>query len=51
MKKVGFRKSMSAAGPKVDIAKMRSAAKFLSEIGGADAALEAIKQIQAVQVK
>jgi len=50
-KKVGIRKSMSSAGPKVNLDMMRSAAKFLSEVGSAEAALEAIKQVQAVQVR
>jgi hypothetical protein len=35
----------------VDFAMLQSAAKFLAEVGGAEAALEAIKQVQAVQVK
>ena len=35
----------------VDLAMMQAAAKFLSEVGGAEAALAAIKQVQAVQVK
>ena len=51
VKRVGIRKSVQAARPKVDLAMMRSAAKFLSEVGSAEAALEAIKQVQAVQVK
>ena len=41
----------SARRPSVDLAMLQSAAKFLSEVGGAEAALEAIKQVQAVQVK
>ena len=35
----------------VDLAMLQAAAKFLSEVGGAEAALEAIKQVQAVQVR
>ena len=35
----------------VDLALLQATAKFLSEVGGADAALEAIKQVQAIQVK
>ncbi len=50
-RKVGVRKSISGAAPKVDLARLQAAAKFLSEVGGAEAALEAIKQVQAVQVK
>ena len=52
-RKVGVRKSVSvsAVRPKVDLAKLQAAAKFLSEVGGAEAAIEAIKQVQAVQVK
>ena len=52
-RKVGVRKSKSASGArtKVDLAMLQSAAKFLSEVGGAEAALEAIKQVQAIQVK
>ena len=52
-RKVGVRKSKSASTTRtnVDLAKLQSAAKFLSEVGGAEAALEAIKQVQAVQVK
>jgi len=41
----------TARHSKVDFAMLQSAAKFLSEVGGADAALEAIKQVQAVQVQ
>ncbi len=35
----------------VDLALLQATAKFLSVVGGADAALEAIKQVQAIQVK
>jgi hypothetical protein len=35
----------------VDLALLQATAKFLSEVGGADAALEAIKHVQAIQVK
>jgi|GEM_PF-1148203 len=35
----------------VDLALLQATARFLSEMGGADAALEAIKQVQAIQVK
>ena len=50
-KRVALRKSVSASHPKIDFAVLQSAAKFLSEVGGAEAAIEAIKQVQAVQVK
>ena len=50
-RKVGVRKSLSTVNPTVDLARLQAAAKFLSEVGGAEAALEAIKQVQAVQVK
>ncbi len=35
----------------VNLAMLQTTAKFLSEVGGAEAAIEAIKQVQAVQVK
>ena len=41
----------AAARPTVNLAMMQAAAKYLSEVGGAEAAIEAIKQVQAVQVK
>ena len=55
-RKVGVRVAkaearQSARRPSVDLAMMQTTAKFLSEVGGAEAALEAIKQVQAVQVK
>jgi hypothetical protein len=50
-KRVVLRKSVSAGKTTVNFAMLQSAAKFLSEVGGAEAAIEAIKQVQAVQVK
>ena len=50
-KKVVKKPGRPAARQAVDLAMLQSAAKFLSEVGGAEAALEAIKQVQAVQVK
>ena len=50
-RKVGVRKTVTSSQPAVNLAMLRSAAKFLSEIGSAETALEAIKQVQAVQVK
>lgn len=41
----------STGRPTVDIAMMQTTAKFLSQVGGAEAALEAIKFVQAAQVK
>ena len=49
-KRVG-RPAAAAKRPTVDLAMMQATAKFLSEVGGAAAAIEAIKQVQAVQVK
>ena len=50
-KKVGKKTAKPAVRKTVDLAMMQAAAKFLSEVGGADAAVAAIKQVQAVQVK
>ena len=50
--KKAVKKTAKPAGRQtIDFAMLQSAAKFLSEVGGADAALEAIKRVQAVQVK
>ena len=51
VKKAATKAAKPAARKSVDLAMMQAAAKFLSEVGGADAALAAIKQVQAVQVK
>ena len=51
IKKVGKKLGRPASRQTVDLAMMQAAAKFLSEVGGAEAAMEAIKQVQAVQVK
>lgn len=40
-----------ASSAKIDMHALQTAAKFLSEVGGADAALAAIKQVQLLQVK
>lgn len=48
-KRVG--RPAGASSPKLDMALLQTTAKFLSQVGGAEAALEAIKVIQAVQVK
>ena len=53
-KRVGVRvahKSKSTVSHAVNMDALRAAAKYLSEVGGADAAIEAIKQVQAIQVK
>lgn len=50
-RKFGARKSASASRGSADFAMLQAAAKFLNEVGGADAAIEAIKQVQAVQVR
>ena len=50
-KKASKRAVKSTVRKTVDLGMLQAAAKFLSEVGSADAALEAIKQVQAVQVK
>ena len=50
-RKFGKRKLGSGAHPSVNLAMLQATAKYLSEVGGAEAAFEAIKQVQAVQVK
>ena len=53
-RRISKRKSMTggvSVGSSVDMAILQTTAKFLSEVGGADAAIAAIKQVQAVQVK
>ena len=44
-------KTTSVARPAVDLATLQAAAKFLGEVGNAEAALAAIKQVQGLQVK
>ena len=44
-------KSAGKFSTNVDLAMLQSAARFLREAGSAEAAFEAIKQVQAVQVK
>ena len=43
--------SPSTGRQSVDLAMLQTTARFLNEVGGAAVALEAIKQVQAVQVK
>lgn len=51
-KRVGRTAARSAGTrPSVNLATLQHAAKFLSEVGGAEAAIEAIRQVQAVQIK
>jgi hypothetical protein len=47
--KIKLSRAVAHAG--VDLATLQTTAKFLSEVGGVDAALEAIKNVQGVQVK
>jgi hypothetical protein len=49
-RKVGIRVSQSS-NHKIDIATLQHAAKFLREAGSAEAALEALKAVQTMQVK
>lgn len=41
----------ASSRPTVDIAMLQTTAKFLSQVGGAEVALEAIKFVQAAQLK
>ena len=50
-KRIVKRKSTITGRPSVDMAILQTTAKFLSDVGGAEAALAAIKQVEAVQVK
>jgi hypothetical protein len=49
-KKVVMRKMPSATRPSVDMATLQAAVKYLNEVGSAERAVEAIKQIQALQM-
>lgn len=50
-RKATKKKLTTTSRPSVDLAKLQVTARFLREVGGADAAIEAIKQVQAVQLK
>ncbi|MBX9693019.1 MAG: hypothetical protein K2Z81_11590, partial [Cyanobacteria bacterium] len=51
-RKVGIRSSQAAkSGQKIDMAALQAAAKLIREVGGAEAAIEAIKSVQAVQIQ
>ena len=45
-KKVGIKKSLASGKQAIDITMIQSGAKFIREIGGAEAALEVIKLLQ-----
>ena len=44
-------KAKPASGSSVDMATLQTAARFLSDVGSAEVALAAIKQVQALQLK
>jgi len=44
-------KAKKINGHKVDMAALQAAAKLIREVGSAEAAIEAIKSVQAVQVQ
>ena len=51
-RKAGMKRGVKVSfGKGVDLAMLQTTARFLSEVGGAEAAIEAIKQVQAIQVK
>ena len=50
-RKPGVKNVKASIRPSLNLAMLQTTAKFLSEVGGAEKALEAIKQVQAVQVK
>jgi len=50
-KKVVRKRLPSASRPTLDLAILQAAAKFLNEAGNAEAATEALKQVQALQLK
>lgn len=51
-RKAGMKKGVRASfGKTINLAMLQTTAKYLSEVGGAEAAIEAIKQVQAIQVK
>lgn len=49
--KAGKRRLVGGSRGGLDLSRLQTAAKFMREVGGADAAIEAIKQVQAVQLK
>ena len=51
-RKAGVKKGLRAGmGVSLNLATLQTTARFLSEVGGAEAAIEAIKHVQAIQVK
>jgi hypothetical protein len=50
-KKVVRRKRPSAAQPIINLGTLQAAAKFIAEAGSAETAIDAIRQVQALQVK
>lgn len=50
-KKTTVQKRVPAAAPKVNLASLQAAAKFVAEMGNADKALEAVRQIKTLQIK
>jgi hypothetical protein len=50
-KNVARGKSSASGRATINLAILQTTARFLREVGGADVALEAIKQLQAIQVK
>jgi hypothetical protein len=50
-KKVVRKKLPSAGRPKVDLGALQAAARFLAEAGSTETAIEAIRQVQGLQIK
>lgn len=50
-RKAVVRKIPSAARPVLDVTLLQAAAKFISEAGGAQAAVDAVRQVQSLQLK
>jgi len=50
-KKSSGKKSKTMSTSAINLHALQTAARFLSEVGGADAAMQAIRQVQALQVK
>lgn len=50
-KRTVVQKRVPKAAPKVDFATLQAAAKFVSEIGNADKAIEAVRQVRSLQIR
>ncbi len=50
-KKVVVKRTPAAAGKLVDIAALQAAAKYLSEVGDAGQAIDAIRQLKSLQIQ